>query len=126
MDVEKQVNYWLTASSMDWQTANEETAELKKSVEKYINAVNEKFSLEKAYLFGSYANGTADEDSDIDIALVSSAFSGNSFSDNVEVGVLTWGINTKIEAVAFRPEDFNDDNLLAFEILATGRQLAIL
>lgn len=63
------------------------------------------------------------EESDIDIALVSSGFSGDRFTDNVKVRVLTWKINTKIEAVAFRPEEFNDDNLLASEILTYGKEL---
>ena len=100
----------------------EETAEVEKSISKYLKVVHEKFPLEKAYLFGSFANGTADVDSDIDVALVSSSFSGNNFTDNVEAGVLTWGINTKIEAVAFRPEEFNEDNLLAAEILLSGKE----
>ncbi len=103
----------------------EETSKLKASITEFIKAVNNKYLLERAYIFGSYASGTANEDSDIDIALVSGAFSGNSFTDNVEVGILTWGINTKIEAVAFRPEDFNEDNLLASEILVNGKELEI-
>ncbi|MBI2418820.1 MAG: nucleotidyltransferase domain-containing protein [Ignavibacteriales bacterium] len=103
----------------------ETASQIEQSIAKYLKAVDAKFSLAKAYLFGSYANGTANEDSDIDIALVSNAFSGNSFTDNVNVGVLTWGINTKIEAVAFRPEDFNENNILAAEILANGKILEI-
>jgi uncharacterized protein len=101
----------------------ESTTQIDQSIIRYLKAVNEKFALEKAYLFGSYARGTANEDSDIDIALVSPSFSGDSFADNVEVRVLTWGINTKIEAVAFRPEEFNEDNLLVSEILTNGKQL---
>jgi predicted nucleotidyltransferase len=99
------------------------TAQIDKSIIRYLKVVNEKYALDKAYLFGSYARGTANEDSDIDIALVSPAYSGDSFNDNVKVRVLTWGINTKIEAVAFRPEEFNKNNLLVSEILANGKEL---
>jgi predicted nucleotidyltransferase len=105
--------------------AVEDIIGLMPTIAKYIKAVNEKFPLEKAYIFGSHANGTATEDSDIDIALVSPAFSGIRFYDNIEVGVLTWGIDTRIEAVAFRPEDFNEDNLLASEILTNGKELVV-
>ncbi len=103
----------------------ESASQIKQSISEYLKTVDKKYSLAKAYLFGSYANGTANEDSDIDIALISPGFSGDRFTDNVEVRVLTWGINTKIEAVAFRPEEFNENNLLASEILANGRELEI-
>lgn len=99
--------------------------EVLESVNRYLLRVNEKFPIEKAFLFGSYADGTANKDSDIDVAIISSFFSGNSFYDSVEAGALTWGIDTRIEAVTFRPENFNNQNLLASAIMAKGIELKI-
>lgn len=99
--------------------------EIYKSISDYVRRVNKNYFLQKAYLFGSFAYGNFNEDSDIDIALVSSSFSGNRFTDNVNVGILTWGINTRIEPVTFRPEDFNTDNMLAAEIISSGIEIPI-
>ena len=63
--------------------------EITETVNRYLMRVKEKFHIEKAFIFGFYANGTASKDSDIDIALISSAFSGNRFWDNVQAGELT-------------------------------------
>ncbi len=99
--------------------------EIEKSVYKYLKRIKKQIKIEKAYLFGSYANGNPNEDSDIDIAIISSSFSGNRFKDNVDIGELVWGIDSRIEPIAFRPEDFNNDNLLAAEIMANGVELVI-
>lgn len=95
------------------------------TVNRYLLRAKEKFNIERAFIFGSYATGTANKDSDIDIALISSAFSGNRFYDNVEAGELTWGIDTRIEPITFRPEDFNMQNVLASEIIKTGIELKV-
>jgi len=43
-----------------------------KIVKKFINAVNARnIRVEKAYLFGSYAHGNANDYSDIDVAIIS-------------------------------------------------------
>ena len=42
-----------------------------KIVKKYINYLkNNKFNVQKAYIFGSYAHGKFNDDSDIDLAIV--------------------------------------------------------
>jgi len=94
-------------------------------VRQFVEKVNKQFPVEQAFLFGSYALGTATEDSDIDVAIVSRAFSGSRFEDNVAIATLTWGIDTRIEPVAFRPEQFNDDSILASEILCHGIKIPL-
>ncbi|MBU2445982.1 MAG: nucleotidyltransferase domain-containing protein [Bacteroidetes bacterium] len=85
--------------------------------------MQDKYKIERAYLFGSYALGYATSDSDIHIALISSSsFSGNQFYDNVKLGTLTWGIDTRVEPICFTPEDF-DDNILTEEIKKTGIEI---
>ena len=104
---------------------NIQNLEIINSVNRYLQLVKEKLHVEKAYLFGSYSRGVNAIESDIDIALISSFFSGNRFIDNVEAGVLTWGIDTRIEPITFRPEEFTSENIMAAEIISTGIELII-
>ncbi|MCL5269520.1 MAG: nucleotidyltransferase domain-containing protein [bacterium] len=89
-------------------------------IERYLARVRRELSVEAVYLFGSHARGTATPDSDIDLAIVSSSLQGHRFHDNVRLGTMTWGIDTRIEAWGFRPEVFNEDHLMPAEILHTG------
>jgi predicted nucleotidyltransferase len=76
--------------------------------------------IEKSILFGSYAKGTYNEFSDIDLALISDSFSGNRFLDKEKIRPFIVKINTDISPMPFRPEDFNSDNIFASEILKYG------
>jgi predicted nucleotidyltransferase len=92
-------------------------------IKQYLHKVNTIYRIDKAYVYGSHVRGTASAKSDIDIAIVSSSFSGNRFEDNVNAGVLTWGVDTRIDPVTFRPEDFNMNNIIAAEIIKTGVEI---
>jgi len=90
------------------------------SVRAFLRAVASLFPVEAAYIFGSYARGTASPDSDIDVAVVSSAFSGDRFDDNAALARLTWGIDTRIEPVALRSEALASGSPLAAAIHLEG------
>lgn len=51
-------------------------------VKQYRLLLKDRFKIENIYLFGSYAKGTYQEDSDIDVAIVISNISGIFFSVN--------------------------------------------
>lgn len=74
----------------------------------------------EAILFGSYAKGTAKQESDIDVALISTVFKGDRFDDRRLIVPLRRKIDNKIEPIPFRPEDFNAGGTLADEIKKTG------
>lgn len=78
-----------------------------------------KYNIKKAYLFGSYANGKAHKDSDIDLALI---MPNN--SDTLELQIqfmfLTRNFSVDIEPHPINEEDFNPMNPLAYEIMKTG------
>jgi len=76
--------------------------------------------IDSAYLFGSFARGTEHKWSDIDIAVISSDFSDDSFEESVRLMILSHDVDTRIEPVPFRPERFIDENPLAWEIKKTG------
>jgi hypothetical protein len=92
----------------------------------YLQAVQTQFPIERAYLFGSYAHGTNSAESDIDIAVVSSAFVGDHFQDDVELGMLKLNIDRRIEPRGFLPEQFTESDMLAEEIQRTGIELTAL
>lgn len=87
--------------------AKREVIELLK---KYITLLNaEGVSVSKAYLFGSYSNDTASEDSDIDVLIVSDNYDEN---DDFAVGKtwsLTRKISTKIEPFLIGIRKFKAD-----------------
>ncbi len=62
--------------------------------------------VQKALLFASWSKGNAGLDSDIDVALISSVFSGDRFSGRRRIVPFRRRINNNIEPVPFDPESF--------------------
>lgn len=81
---------------------------------------NNRIPVSRVYLFGSYARGTAGQWSDIDIALISDAFTGNRIKDRDLIRKYTRSTSSLIEVIPFSSEDFNENNPLANEILKSG------
>ena len=94
-----------------------------KIVQQYISFVKKNgFEIQKAYIFGSYAKGNFNEDSDIDLALV---FKGlhKSFDMQIRLMKLRRKIDLRIEPHPFDESDFNTSNPFANEIITTGRKI---
>jgi uncharacterized protein len=90
-------------------------------VKKYIQALDKnQILISEAVIFGSHARGAAKAHSDIDVALISSAFTGNRFEDRRRIVPLRRKIDSRIEPIPFKPEDFNSGGILAEEIRKTG------
>ena len=91
-------------------------------IKKYIARLKENnISVEKVLLFGSYMQGTSREDSDIDIAVISSVFKGDRYSDRRLIIPLRRGIDSRIEPIPFTPEDYAEGGMLIDEIKSTGQ-----
>ena len=98
--------------------------EIMNSINKYIEKISQYYKIEAIILFGSYAKGTNAEDSDIDIAIISS-----DFEDIVEDGAkligLTWKIDTRIEPHPIKESDFKSEaNPFIKEVIQTGIKVA--
>jgi len=90
----------------------------------YIDRLKEnKIPVEKVLLFGSYTKGTPREDSDIDIAVISSAFKGDRYLDRRRIVPLRRGIDSRIEPIPFTPGDYADGGMLIDEIKSTGQEI---
>lgn len=83
-------------------------------------AKKDNINISQAILFGSYANGTNHEFSDIDLAVVSNDFEGIRLFDNIKLVDATLRTSIDIETHPYRPEDFTPDNLFVKEILDNG------
>ena len=75
----------------------------------------------EAYLFGSAARDQGDEDSDIDIAIVSNQFTGVPFYDVKKISKFRRSVDLKLEIHPFSLNDILDDPPLFFlEIKSKG------
>jgi predicted nucleotidyltransferase len=84
----------------------------------YADAVVKEMSPDKIFLFGSYANDNAKEESDIDIAVIFDGFEGDWFQTAVRLSSLTWDVSTAIEPMLL---DSRDDKIgFVDEVLRTG------
>lgn len=70
----------------------------KKIIKNYISAVNEKMPVSGVLLFGSYAYGKPDKNSDIDLVIISDGFKKMDFDDRLDW--LTAQRDSKTYAVA--------------------------
>ena len=94
---------------------------IREVLNKYIHILEENhIHVQRAVLFGSYADGRANEWSDIDIALVSDSFDGDRFDDRSKIRRITLSVSSDISPLPFRPEDFIADNPFVREILEKG------
>jgi predicted nucleotidyltransferase len=90
-------------------------------VKRYIAELEKnEIPVRKAILFGSHVKGRAMPESDIDVALISDAFSGDRFEDRRKIIPLRREIDSRIEPLPFRPEDFENGGILVEEIKKTG------
>jgi len=77
--------------------------------------------VEQLILFGSHAAGTAREDSDIDIVVISSSFADKSYWERIDI--LSEAIHklfAPIEASAFTPEEWKAGKSLLVDYARDG------
>ena len=91
---------------------------------KILNFVDElkqyKIKIQKVFLYGSYAKGTQNEWSDIDVALVSEDFTGIRLIDKERMIKAISAVDFGISPLPYRPEDFDESDLFVKEIIKTG------
>ena len=98
--------------------------EIEDSIQKFIEEIKKKYNITAIILFGSYAKGTENEDSDIDIAVVSEDFKDIYDCMAVLMG-MTWDIDARIEPHPITTKDFEKvSNSFIKEIVDTGIKVA--
>ena len=91
-----------------------------KKINRYFD---DKKNVSTVYLFGSFAKNFNRKDSDIDIAVISSAFKGDRYSDRRFIIPFRRGIDSRIDPIPFTPEDYAEGGILIDEIKSTGQEI---
>jgi len=92
---------------------------------RYAIEVKSKYDFIRIILFGSYAKGNYQEDSDIDIAVVLKDYN-NLIDIQLDLMRLRRKIDSRIEPHPFREDDFNSTNPLVNEILKYGQEIPLI
>ena len=90
-----------------------------KSVKKYADTVKKFFPVKKIILYGSYANGTPREDSDIDVAVILESVDDDFLKSETKLFRLKRDIDPRIEPILI--EEKNDKSGFLEEILKIGK-----
>ena len=99
---------------------------VKQIIDQYISDVRAEMSIDKVYLYGSYANGTAQWDSDVDLCFFSGSFAAREIMQIIgRLFELKRRYNKYIclEPNAFPLSELDNDNPFIKEILKNGAEI---
>jgi predicted nucleotidyltransferase len=104
--------------AIDIETVNE-------TVRSYVADVKSVIQIDYAFLYGSYAKGTATEQSDIDVCFFSHSFDSLS---PVDIMKQLFRMTRKYKGIDIEPRGFStseltNDNPFVKEVLRTGREI---
>lgn len=96
-----------------------------KTIINYINEVQKHLNINKAILYGSYAKGNYNVDSDVDIAFFFHSFKGKSL---IEINTFLFSLARKfnnicIEPIGFDCSELSKENSFVKEIMETGKEI---
>ena len=90
------------------------------AVKAFVLEVSKHYKVDAAILFGSFAKGRQNENSDIDVAIVSHDIQ-NTFDDMVKMMSLRWNVDLRIEPHPIKTEEFyKKETPFIAEIIKTG------
>ncbi|MBW1700369.1 MAG: nucleotidyltransferase domain-containing protein [Deltaproteobacteria bacterium] len=91
-------------------------------IQKFKQALeSQNVQVDQLILFGSHAVGTAREDSDIDLVVISPSFSGKTYWERIDI--LTeaiYAVFAPIEASAFTPDEWQSGKSLISDYAKDG------
>jgi predicted nucleotidyltransferase len=94
-------------------------------VKKYLDVLRaEGISVSKAFLYGSYSDGSASDESDIDVMIISDQFEKNNDKIAGKVWRLTSEVDSKIEPFLVGTDSFKENSSpLIQNVKATGIEI---
>ena len=101
-------------------------AEVDAMIASYLGRVRRRVRVAAAYLYGSYANGEATDDSDIDVAVISPDFGKHRYREMVLLSEACVPDALFVEGTPFSLDDYSDPprGSLIREVVRTGRRVA--
>ncbi|MFY0546328.1 nucleotidyltransferase domain-containing protein [Brevibacillus composti] len=101
-------------------------AEVKRVVEEYVRNISQLIPVKKAVLFGSYAKGTFDEGSDVDLAIFSDYFEQMDRVEGIKFLLMhAMDYHVDLEPIAFTEKEYAMKEGIVGEILKTGVEIAV-
>ncbi len=98
--------------------------EILNSINEFIKEIKKHYNITAIILFGSYAKGTENEDSDIDIAIISDDFE-DIYECMANLMGMTWDIDARIEPHPIKKKDFEEESdYFIKEVINTGIKVA--
>ncbi|HET97900.1 MAG TPA: nucleotidyltransferase domain-containing protein [Desulfurivibrio alkaliphilus] len=95
-----------------------------KQIGRYIETLREnRISIWRLYLFGSYAKGRARAESDIDLAVFLDQDEIDGFDEDLQLLRLTRNVDLRIEPHSFSRRDFENPDPFVREIINTGERI---
>jgi uncharacterized protein len=106
---------------------DEVTQKINRVVSCYVKEVQKHIKVDKAILYGSYAKGSYNEYSDVDVAIFSEGFEGKNL---IEINSFLFSIARRykeicIEPIGFQNSDLHSDNPFIKEIINTGKEIYV-
>lgn len=95
------------------------------TAERFAKLIPSDLLVKKAYLFGSYAKGIEQEQSDIDIAIVLGNMT-DFFDAQMQMMRVRRKVDLRIEPHPISEKEFNATNPFALEIQKTGIELTLI
>jgi predicted nucleotidyltransferase len=95
-----------------------------KITKKFISEIPDDINVKKVYLFGSYAKGNENKNSDIDIAIIIKDMT-NFFDIQMQLMRLRRKIDLRIEPHPINESDFTNINPFAYEIEKSGIEISV-
>ncbi len=98
--------------------------EVSDSINKFICEIKKYYNISAIILFGSYAKGTENEYSDIDLAVISDDFD-DIYDCMAQLMGMTWNIDARIEPHPIKKKDFDENSdYFIQEVIKTGIKVA--
>jgi predicted nucleotidyltransferase len=88
----------------------------KSTISNLIHRIASIINPDKIYLFGSYATGLANEDSDIDLLVVKETLEPK-YRRSIEIQRLLIGTKLPVDIVVYTNEEFENEKLNSFSFL---------
>ena len=84
----------------------------------YAKIIRSNYQPDKIVLYGSYAKGTANEDSDIDIAVIYKKFNGDWLKTSSDLWRIAYEVSSLIEPIILESE--NDKSGFVSDVIKNG------
>jgi len=88
----------------------------KTQIDSAVHLIAKNFNPEKVYLFGSYAQGRANDDSDLDIAVVLENDKSD-FENICNIRMALLDLESPLDILVFKPKDFENKHNSAYSFV---------